>query len=67
MSEMLSRTGRVPHPMEIYPGASDLHTLGTRTQGSQGNPALAHTLLYCLHVTTQAEHSLQEQTRRGAP
>lgn len=55
---MLSRSGRVPHPMEIYPGASDLHTLGTSSQGSQGNPALAHTVLCCLHVTRQAGHTL---------
>lgn len=56
-SEMLSRNRRVPHPMEIYPGASDLHTLGMRTEGLQGYPALTHMLLCYLPVTTQAEHT----------
>lgn len=64
MSEMLNRNGRVPHPMEIYPGASDLHTLGTRTEGLWGYPALTHTLLYYLHVTTQAEHTLEKMSSK---
>lgn len=55
--EMLSRNGRVLHPMEIYPGASDLHMLGMRTKSLQGYPALTYMLLYYPHVTTQAEHT----------
>lgn len=64
MSEMLSRKGRVPHPMEIYPGAGDLHTLlGTRNGGLQGYPALTHTQLYHLRVTAQVEHSPKKEAR----
>lgn len=33
---MLSRNGRVPHPMEIYLGASDLHTLLEEDGGLAG-------------------------------
>ena len=61
---MLSRNGRVPHPMEIYPGASDLHTLGMRTKGLQEYLALIHTLLYYLLVTARAKHTLKKEARR---
>lgn len=56
---MLSRNRRVPHLMEIYPGASDLHMLlGRRRTGDlQGYPALTHMWLYHIRITTQAEHS----------
>lgn len=64
VSEMLSRNGRVPHPMEIYPGSGDLHTLGMRTKGLQGYPALTHTLRYYLHVTAQAEHTPKKEATR---
>lgn len=66
VSEMLSRNAKVPHLVEIYPGASDLHTPGMRTNGLQGYPALAQTLLYYLHVTAQAEHTLKKEARRRA-
>lgn len=59
VSEMLSRNRRVPHLMEIYPGASDLHMLlGRRRTGDlQGYPALTHMWLCHIRITTQAEHS----------
>lgn len=62
---MLSRNGKVPHPMEIYPGASDLHRLGRKTKGLQGYPALTHTMLLCyLRVTSQEEHTPSKEARR---
>lgn len=61
---MLSRNGRVPHPMEIYPGAGDLHMLlGTRNGSLQGYPALSHMLLYHLRVTAQVAHSPKKGAR----